>query len=179
MAIEDYQALTGTERSSANKALMRRYFEEVFNQRNTAAIDNFLAADQVDHTLPPNLPPTTAGTKQAITMYLQAFPDLHVTIEDMIAEGDRVAARFTSEGTQRGPFGGIPPTGRQAKIRSHLIARIADGKIVEQWGLDDQVGMLMQLGVIPMLFGLVLLTGLATGIGVGVGLTALLRRLRS
>lgn len=155
-----------------NKALVRRFIEDVFHKRNLAAIDEFVAADQVDHTLPPQLPPTTDGTKRAIGMFLTAFPDVQIAIDDMIAEGDRVAVRYTSSGTQRGSFGGMPPTGRKVRIPSYLIARVADGKIVEQWGMDDQLGMLQQLGVIPAVFGFVFLAGL----GAGVGLTVLLRR---
>ena len=158
-----------------NKALVHRFIEEVFNRKNLAAIDEFLAPDQVDHTLPPNLPPTTEGSKQAIAMYLKAFPDVEITIDEMIAEGDRVVVRFTSRGTQRGAFGPLPPTGRRVTISSYLTARIANGKIVEEWGLDDQFGMLMQLGLIPVAFGIVLLAGLGTG----AGLTALVRRLTS
>ncbi|HEX8037193.1 MAG TPA: ester cyclase [Ktedonobacterales bacterium] len=158
-----------------NKDLVRTFFEEVFNKRNVAAIDDFVAAEQVDHTLPPNLPANTTGTKQAIDMFLRAFPDLHVTIDDAIADGDRVAVRFTSRGTQRGASGGLPPTGRKVTVASYLIARIADGKIVEQWGLDDRLGMLQQLGIVPALFGVVFLAGL----GVGAGLMAVLRRVRT
>jgi predicted ester cyclase len=98
-------------------------------------------------------------------MYLRAFPDMHLTIDDAIAEGDRVAVRFTSRGTHRGAFGPIPPTGRRVTIASYLVARIADGKIAEQWGLDDQLGMLRQLGVIPAVFACVFLAGLGTGVG--------------
>lgn len=154
-----------------NKALVRRFAEDVFNKRNLAAIDDIVAPDQIDHTLPPNMPATTVGTKQAIDMYLKAFPDLHITIDDMIAEGDKVAVRFTSRGIQRGTFAGLPPTGRRMTVSSFLIARIADGKIVEQWGLDDQLGMLRQLGIIPAMFGAVLLVGF----GAGMALLALVR----
>lgn len=157
-----------------NKALMRRYFEEVFNQKNLAALDEFITPNHVDHTLPPSLPPTPEGSKRALGMYLTAFPDLHVNVEDMIAEEDKAVIRFTSRGTQTRAFAGIPPTGKQVTVSSILIARIADGKIVEQWGLDDQMGMLQQLGVIPALFGFVLLAGGATGMG----LLALLRKVR-
>jgi steroid delta-isomerase-like uncharacterized protein len=155
-----------------NKALMRRFLEEVFNKRNLAAIDEFIAPDHVDHTLPAFLPTTPEGTKRAIGMYLKAFPDLHLTVEDMIAEGDKVVTRFTSHGTQKRAFMGIPPTGKQVTVSSIVIARIAGGKIVEQWGLDDQMGMLQQLGMIPALFGGVFLAGLAAGMG----LLALLRK---
>jgi steroid delta-isomerase-like uncharacterized protein len=157
-----------------NKALMRRYFEEVFNQKKLAALDEFITPNHVDHTLPPSLPTTPEGSKRALGMYLTAFPDLHVSIEDIIAEGDKVVIRFTSRGTQTRAFAGIPPTGKQVMVSSILVARITDGKIVEQWGLDDQMGMLQQLGVIPALFGFVLLAGVAAGMG----LLALLRKVR-
>lgn len=155
-----------------NKTLVRRFIEEVFNNRNLAAIDAFLATNLIDHTLPPNLPPTIEGTKQAISMYLKAFPDLHITIDDLVAEGDRALVRYTSRGVQRGAFAGIPPLGRQMEVSSYLTARIADGKIVEQWGLDDQLAMLQQLGIIPALLGSVFLAGL----GAGMGLIVLLRK---
>ena len=107
-------------------------------------------------------------------MFLTAFPNVHLTVEDMIAEGDKVVTRYTSRGTQKGAFVGIPPTGKQMTVSSIVVARIADGKIVEEWGLDDQMGMLQQLGVIPVLFGLVFLSGLAAGMG----LLVLLRKIR-
>jgi steroid delta-isomerase-like uncharacterized protein len=132
-----------------NKALIRRFYEEVFNKRNLDALDDFYAPDHVDHTLPPSLPTSPEGTKQAIATMFVGFPDLHVTIEDMIAEGDKVVTRFTSHGTQQGTLGGIPPMGKQVAVQTIEITRIADGKIVEDWGLDDRLGMLQQLGLVP------------------------------
>ncbi len=160
--------------SEENKALMGRFLEEVFNKKNLAAIDEFIAPDQVDHTLPAFLPSTPEGTKRAIDMFLKAFPDVQLTVDDMVAEGDRVVTRYTSRGTQKGVFMGIPPSGKQMTVSSIIIARFADGKIVEEWGLDDQMGMLQQLGIIPAVFGFVFFAGL----GVGMGLLALLRRVR-
>ncbi len=162
--------LTAT--TEANKDLVQRFIEEVFNDKNQAVIDEFLAPNLVDHTLPPSLPPTIEGTRRAITMYLKAFPDLRITIDDLVAEGDRVVIRFTSRGAQRRAFGGIPPLRGRMRITSYLIARIAGGKIVEMWGLDDQLAMLQQLGVLPALLGAVFIAGL----GAGVGLTVLLRK---
>ncbi len=80
---------------------------------------------------------------------LEGFADLHVTIEDMVAEGDKVVIRFTTHGTQQGALGGIPPTGKQVAVSTIEITRIADGKIVEDRGLDDRLGMLQQLGLVP------------------------------
>jgi steroid delta-isomerase-like uncharacterized protein len=158
-----------------NKALMHRFFEEVFNKKNLAAIDEFIASNQVDHTLPSSLPSTREGTKRAIGMYLTAFPDLHLTVEDMVAEGDKVVTKFTSHGTQKRAFVGIPPTGKQVTVSTIVIVRITDGKIVEQWGLDDQLGMLQQLGLIPAMFGAVFLAGLAAGMGLIVLLRKVLK----
>jgi steroid delta-isomerase-like uncharacterized protein len=134
-----------------NKDVIRRFYDEVFNRRDVAALDAFYAPDHVDHTLPPGMPTSPEGTKQAIAMTLAALPDLHVTIEDMIAEGDKVVTRFTTHGTQQGAFGSIPPTGKRVAITSIEITRVADGKIVEDWGLDDRLGMLQQLGLVPAL----------------------------
>jgi predicted ester cyclase len=82
-------------------------------------------------------------------MTLAGFPDLRITIEDMIAEGDKVVTRFTTHGTQQEAFGSIPPTGKQVAVSTIEITRIADGKIAEDWGLDDRLGMLQQLGLVP------------------------------
>jgi steroid delta-isomerase-like uncharacterized protein len=132
-----------------NKTLIRSFYEEVFNKRNLDAIDDFYAPDHIDHTLPPGLLVGPEGTKQAIAMTLLGFPDLRVTIEDMIAEGDKVVIRFTTYGTLQGTLGGIPPTGKRVAVPTIEITRIADGKIVEDWGLDDRLGMLQQLGLVP------------------------------
>ena len=80
---------------------------------------------------------------------LEGFPDLRISIEDMIAEGDNVVTRFTTHGTQQGMLGAIPPTRKQVAVSTIEITRIAGGKIVEDWGLDDRLGMLQQLGLVP------------------------------
>lgn len=133
-----------------NKTLMRRFIEEVFNKKNMAAIDELIAPDHIDHSpTAAHLPSGIEGARQAIGMMLAAFPDMRVTVEDMIAEGDKVAFRMTSRGTQQGAFGSIPPTGKQVTISTIDIVRIEDGKIAEEWGIDDVMGLLQQLGVIP------------------------------
>jgi predicted ester cyclase len=82
-------------------------------------------------------------------MMLTAFPDLHVTIEDMIAEGDKVVVRMTMHGTQQGPLGSIPPTGKQVALSTIDIVHIAGRQIAEEWGIDDRLGLLQQLGLVP------------------------------
>jgi predicted ester cyclase len=116
-----------------NKAAVHRFYEEVINKKNVAAIDDFIDPHCIDHALPPGLPSSIEGSKQFIGMYLTAFPDLHFTVEDMIAEGDKVVARLTTRGTQAGAFMGISPTGKQASITAIDINRMAGGKSVEHW----------------------------------------------
>ena len=110
-----------------NKALVRRFYEEVFNKKNLASLDEFVDPQIVEHDLPPGLPAGSEGTRQFIGMYLAAIPDLHLTAHDMIAEGDRVAARITYGGTHRGELMGIPTTGKQATVTGIQIVRIAGG----------------------------------------------------
>lgn len=127
-----------------NKALIRRYLDE-FNKGNLNAVNEFLAVDGIDHSVPPGTPPGFGWMKQLNSMVLAAFPDVRVTVEDLIAEGDKVMCRFTASGTQQGEFMGIPPKGRRFTITEIRIYRIAGGKIVEHWGLIDRMGMNQQL----------------------------------
>lgn len=133
-----------------NKALVRRYLEEVVSRGNLAAADQLVAADVV-FTSPYTPEPIRdlAGFKQMIGGLHSAFPDMRLDEEDVIAEGDRVASRWVVRGTHQGEFMGLPPTGRQFAITGMSIYRIAGGKIVEGWVNDDSLGMLQQLGVIP------------------------------
>ena len=130
-----------------NKANVRRGFEAV-NQKNLAVFDELLTPDIVVH----NASTTNQGLeayKQVLSMYMTAFPDLHFTIEDMIAEGDTVVVRYTTRGTHQGNFMGIPPTGKQVSGTGIFIDRIVNGKAVEQWINGDDLGLLQQLGVVP------------------------------
>lgn len=135
--------------SKENKTIMRRALKEVVNKGNLDLIDELVSPDFVDHTPFPGLPPDREGVRQSIGMLREAFPNLEITIEDLIAEGDKVVSRQTLRGTHQGEFMGIPPTGKQATWTGILIFRIADGKIVDQWIEQDQLGLMQQLGVVP------------------------------
>ena len=131
-----------------NKVTARRWYEEVFNTGNVELINELFTPNFVDHD-PVNPQPGPQGVKQLVGMYRSAFPDLHITVEDYIAEGDKVVARFRAQGTNKGSFMGMPPTGKQATVSGIDILGFEQGKIVEHWGNRDDLGMLQQLGVIP------------------------------
>jgi steroid delta-isomerase-like uncharacterized protein len=121
-----------------HKALVRRFHEEAWNKGNVAAVDEFMAADYVDYPIPSGLPPGTEGLKQTITTYRTAFPDLRATVDDIFAEGDRVAYRWSTRGTHLGEWLGIPPTGNHmAATGITVFFRIAGGKVVEGWTSMD------------------------------------------
>ena len=133
-----------------NKVLFRRFAEEVFNKGNVSIIDEFLAPNFVEReALPPGTPSGRDGVKQLTLMFRTAFPDFNVSIDDMIAEGDKIVARTTWSGTQKGEFMGIPPSGKRVAFDVIDIIRILDGKGVEHWGVMDSSAMMQQLGVTP------------------------------
>lgn len=135
--------------AETNKAIVHRYVEEGYNGRNTAVLDELFAADFVNHDPTQPAARDLEGLKQLMLAQHAAFPDVRVTIEDMVAEGDRVAKRFTLRGTNTGDFNGIPATGRQIVIEGLDILRVSDGKIREIWVAYDMLGVLQQLGVMP------------------------------
>lgn len=134
-----------------SKTLARRFFEEVVGGRHLDRAAELMAADYRHHD--PGLPPEMQGSRDAyvshLPMFTTAFPDLRTTIDDVIAEGDRAAVRWTITGTHNGELMGIPPTGRHINCSGITIQRIAGGKIVEGWTNFDALGMLQQLGVVP------------------------------
>ena len=133
--------------TEANKANARRFIDEVVNRGNVAVIDELAGPNYVDHTARPGVPPTTEGQKEFVTMFRAAFPDLHYTVDDTIAEGDRLVQRVTAHGTMKGDFLGMPASGKEATWSEIHIVRFDDGgKAVEHWGVVDQLGMLAQLG---------------------------------
>jgi predicted ester cyclase len=134
-----------------NKQKVRRFVHDV-TAGNLAALDDIVAPDFKDHqSLPPGIPPTLAGLKAFFQAHRVAFPDWKVTIEDMVADGDRVWDRLKVEGTNTGPFMGLPPTGRRVSFEVLDISRFAGGKLVEHWGVADNLGLMQQLGLIPAL----------------------------
>jgi predicted ester cyclase len=135
-----------------NKALARRIYETFDRALSTgdfSLLDELIAADAVDHNPAPGQAPGLEGVKQAFGMFRMAFPDMHFTVEDQVAEGDKVASRVTVHATHKGEFQGIPPTGRPVTQTGIDILRIAGGKVVERWGEFDNFGLMQQLGVIP------------------------------
>lgn len=135
--------------SEQNKTLFRRFVDEAVNGKNTDVIDEFMAPDMVDHNLMPGVAPGLEGMKNLMKMFADAFPDIHATIDLLIAEGDLVVGRMTTTGTHKTDFMGIPATGKQVKFTEIHIVRIVNGKAVEHWGNSDDMALMQQLGVIP------------------------------
>jgi steroid delta-isomerase-like uncharacterized protein len=116
-----------------NKELARRYQEDVWGKGNLALLDELLAPDFVDHSLPQTMDPSFAGARQAVQGALDAFPDGQWTVEDVIAEGDKVVVRWKMQATHEHAFRGIAPGGKPVTVTGITILRIADGKIAERW----------------------------------------------
>ena len=129
-----------------NKANGNRFLEEVINRGNLAVVVELSGPDFIDHQAPPGVPPTAEGAKTFIAMFRAAFPDLHYTVEDTIAEGDKVVTRATAHGTMTGDFMGMPASGKSATWSEIHITRYENGLAVEHWAVVDQLGMLAQLG---------------------------------
>src|SRR5262245_19594497 len=128
--------------TEANKLLVRRWYDEVLNGPDLAVADEIVAADFAINGQPIG----REGIKQAAAWVRSIFPDLHVTIEDVVAEGDRVVTRFSARATHRGELMGVPPTGKTATLAGVHVDRIADGRIVERWETVDLLGLLQGLG---------------------------------
>jgi steroid delta-isomerase-like uncharacterized protein len=137
--------------AESNKATSRRFFEDVFSRGKMDVVDEIISPNHVNHGpgALPGLPNGPEGAKQFVMTYRKAFPDTQFTIDEQIAEGDRVVTRWTAHGTQKGELPGIPVTGKGATVSGMTVDRYVNGKIVESWGIFDQMGMLQQLGVVP------------------------------
>ena len=133
-----------------NKALVRRVFEEGWNAGNLELFNETDAPEYVLHD--PSVPEDVRGVeavKQFASMYLRAFPDLRFTIEEQLAEGDKVVTRWTSSATHQGELMGIPATGNRTRVSGITISRISESNLVEDWNNWDTLGLMRQLGVIP------------------------------
>jgi steroid delta-isomerase-like uncharacterized protein len=134
-----------------NKAQIRRIYEEMFNQGNLVIADELIAPDFFNHAAPPGMNSRgPESMRQLITMLSTAFPDMYYTVEELVAEGDTVVTRVTVSGTHRGPFQDIPPTGRSIRQAQMHFIRFHDGKAVEHRAVRDDLGLMQQLGVIPV-----------------------------
>jgi steroid delta-isomerase-like uncharacterized protein len=133
-----------------NKAVARRWVEDLFNAGNLEVADEIIAPDHVHHdpTLP-DISPGPEGQKQVVNLYRGAFTNAHISVEDHLAEGDRVVTRWTSSGTHQSELMGVAPTGNQVRITGITINRVSAGKIVESWTNYDALGMMQQIGAIP------------------------------
>ena len=136
--------------SEENKALVRRYFEETWDKGNLDLIDELFTTDFVRHS-----PTATEGEvrgqegfESLVSMYRSALTDLRVSIEDLIAEGDRVVTRWTARGTHQGELMGNAPTGNQTTVRGILVDRISGGKIEEEWADYDTLHLMQQIGAV-------------------------------
>ena len=130
-----------------NKAIRPRFFDEVWHKGNLDAVAEFFTADFVLNGRPFG----HEGLRKFVLTHRTAFPDVRLTIEDQVAVGDKVVARFTVKGTHEGDLKGIAPTGKQVAFDVISITRIVNGKIAEEWEVGDEAGMLRQLGAIPHL----------------------------
>ncbi len=131
--------------TEANKTIIRRRVEEIWNQGDLAIADELIADDYLSNGQTIG----REGYKQFVAGVRAAFPDLRFTLDDLVAEGDRVAVRYTARGTHSGAFMGIPPTGKQVTFTGIDLFRIAHGRMAEEWLMFDQLGLLRQLGAVP------------------------------
>ena len=133
-----------------NKSIVRRWVEEGWNNQNAALIDQLFTPDFYQHETGPETVTNREALKPFHAAYLTAFPDLHFTIEDLIAEGDRVTWRFKATGTHKGPLMGAPASGKTATVTGIIIFRFEDSRMAEAWLNLDVLGMLQQVGIIPV-----------------------------
>jgi steroid delta-isomerase-like uncharacterized protein len=130
-----------------NKALVRRFSDEVWNKGKLDVVYDVFAEDYVRHDLRPgNPPPGPAGQKRIAADFRAAFPDIHTTVDFVIAEGDMVVTRWTAEGTNTGVWGNVAPTGKRVRFSGVNIFRVENGKVVELWNYRDDLGLMQQLG---------------------------------
>jgi steroid delta-isomerase-like uncharacterized protein len=133
--------------AEANKALIRSYYEEMWNKHQPSAADRFVATNFIEHN--PHLPQGLAGRKQFVTTVLAGFSDYHGEIQELLAEGDKVVTRMQWTGTQDGPYDGRPATGKKLIFSTADFFRIENGKIAEHWDVVDTLARAVGLGLVP------------------------------
>ena len=129
----------------ANRALVQRFIQDFWAGGDLTRVEEFLALGYIEHNLLPGQEPGLEGYKRRYLTLRAALPDVSITIDDMLAEGDRVVARVAIEGTHLGPFLGHPPSGRMVRMTAINVYRVANGRIVERWGVQDLYGLLRQI----------------------------------
>ncbi len=132
-----------------NKSIVRRWVEEGWNKRNTALIDQLFTPNFYQHETGPETVNSSETLKPFVAGYLSAFPDLQFTIEDLVAEGDKVVWRFKATGNNTGPFMGGPATGKSVAVTGIIIFRLENSRMAEAWLNLDVLGLLQQVGIIP------------------------------
>ena len=137
--------------SDHNKEIARRLYHEYWNENKVGVLDEIFAPDVQNRIVPEALPPGIEGTKAYLNAFLHAFPDVEMTIERQVAEGDTVVTVWRANGTHTAELMGIPPTGKEAEVTGVDVQRFEDGKIVETWGNFDEMGLMQQIGVVPTL----------------------------
>jgi len=138
--------------SENNKAIVRRFIEEFWNKGNQSLADQFFAPTYTHHDAStPDFGQGPEGERKRATLYRTAFPDLRLTVHDLIAEGETVMTRWSCHGTHKGDLNGIAPTGKQISISGVTVVRFSNGKMVEGYVNWDALGMMQQLGAVPQL----------------------------
>jgi steroid delta-isomerase-like uncharacterized protein len=142
-----------TTSTQQNRAVVQRFYQEIWNERNLAVVEEIFAPNCVTHQLSSGAAIETASrdpetVKHHVGEWVKAFPDLRFEVEEVLADGDRVVSRSVMHGTHEGDWHGIAPTGRQVTIRMMVIHRIADGQIAEDWVLVESLGFFQQLGLL-------------------------------
>jgi predicted ester cyclase len=132
-----------------NKLIYRNFIEEVFNHGRLDLLEVFLDPSYFNHDAPPGTPVGIEGVSQIVTVFRVAFPNMKVSIEDQIAEGDKVCSLATTRGVHKGPIFGIPPTGKTIVMTGLTMVRIVNDKLMESWVKNDMAGLMNQLQTLP------------------------------
>jgi steroid delta-isomerase-like uncharacterized protein len=132
--------------SEKNKALYSRFLQEVFNEGRIDRVEQFLSPSYVFHEAPSGTPSGPEAVKQVVRMFRDAFPDLKITVEESVAEADKVCVRATTRGTHQGTFLGVPATGKTVAMSGLTMVRVADGRITDSWVKNDVTGLMKQIG---------------------------------